>query len=130
MLPYERLSDDELLDLGAQLESQLPALKAEVARLKSLLESERPKLRKSALKLGINTTLTVGGVATTPFTMGLSLILAAGSGAMATWDGLDYARERAAVKELEERSEQVRDAADSTADALDAVHDEIGRRAL
>jgi hypothetical protein len=93
--PFGDLSDDDLVETGAALETVLADLTVGWRDVATEVDAEWPKTRKSAIKLGVNTTLALAGVAAAPVTFGLSLLLTVGSVGMIVWDGVDFARDLA-----------------------------------
>jgi capsid protein len=70
--PFGDLSDDDLVETGAALETVLADLTVGWRDVATEVDAEWPKTRKSAIKLGVNTTLALAGVAAAPVTFGLS----------------------------------------------------------
>jgi hypothetical protein len=54
---YNEVGDDDLLDIGAELETKLTAILAELDSLEPTVLTERLRIRKAGIKLGINAML-------------------------------------------------------------------------
>ena len=77
-IDLDALSDEALLDLGAQLEADLANARVEEAKLLEALQGKR--LLKPGTKLVIGGSATVAGVIFSPLTFGYSLFaMAAGA---------------------------------------------------
>jgi hypothetical protein len=83
------MDDDSLVNYGALLEIELAEIKTARSEIFDELAAARPKLRKSAIKLSVNTVVATIGIAATPLTFGLSLVLTAVGISVLTWDGVD-----------------------------------------
>ncbi len=127
-MPYDDIDDDTLLDRGAELENLLATIKAELARLVNEIDQERRKLRKSAIKLGFNAIIGSVGIAATPVTFGISLILTLAGIVMITWDGVDYARDHTRHAPNRRRLRQLRIAAEDVEDELAAISEVLDAR--
>jgi len=119
---YEDMTDDALVDRGAELETRRATIAAEFALLLPNVETAGRILRKSAIKLGVNTALGIGGIVAAPLTLGWSLIITAGSGFMLVWDGLDFGRDYSRHNPHRHRLRQLRAEASAVADELAAIH--------
>ena len=128
MPPFEELSNEQLLELAADLSAQLKSVRAELAHLQRRVDVERRKLRKTATKLGLNGALGAGGVLAAPITMGWSLVLTLGSAGMTAWDVYDYAHDRSEYKELLEIAANLRTKSQTTADRYESVAKAVNSR--
>jgi hypothetical protein len=128
MPPFEQLSDDELLDLATQLEAQLESVRREFFELEQRVAVEGRRLRTAAIKLGLNGALGAGGLLAAPITMGWSLLLSAGSGAMTVWDVHDYLNDRSSYRELRQRTAALRTRSGTIADRYESASTAIKSR--
>ena len=119
---YDKLSDDDLIDIGADLENRLLAVQGELAELEPDVLMERRRIRKSGIKLGINAILGLAGAAAAPITLGWSLILTFGCTGMVVWDGIDYANDFLGHGPARLRLRELRLAANDLADELATIH--------
>jgi hypothetical protein len=89
---YEDISDDALIDLGADCESRLAEIEAELGRLRPEVLAAARGLRRSTAKLGANITLGIAGIALALPTFGLSLLVTVGTGVHADLGRYRYGR--------------------------------------
>jgi hypothetical protein len=119
---YDALDDDDLLGIGAELESRLLAIQTELESLEPDVLAERRRIRKSGIKLGINALLGLAGVGIAPVTFGWSLILTFGCTGMVVWDGIDYVNDYVGHGPERRRLRELRLAAKDLADELGTIH--------
>jgi hypothetical protein len=86
------LNNDELIDLGAQLERAISEIQSELLKLADAPEA-RIRLVKPGVKLGINAGVGVAGLALAPLSFGLSLGVAVIGIGMTLWDGIEFGRD-------------------------------------
>lgn len=84
------LTSDQLIDLGADLETELEELNAEL--LADVGKAKTEALLKPGVKLGINTAVCATGLALAPFSIDLSFSLTTIGAAMTIWDAVDFTR--------------------------------------
>lgn len=90
---FASLSDDQLVERGAALETERAEIHAELTRLRQ--GDSAARLLKPGVKLGINGALSVAGLALAPLTLNLSLGLTIIGMGMSVWDGLGFVKEAA-----------------------------------
>src|SRR5260370_34880898 len=86
---YEDIGDDALVDFGADCESRLAEIEAELGRLRPEVVAAARGLRRSAAKLGVNIALGIAGIALAPPPFGVSLLVTGGTSVMLVWGGID-----------------------------------------
>lgn len=96
--------------------------------MRPAIEAERPKLKKSGIKLDINTALGIAGVAAAPLTLGWSLLVTLGSGGMILWDGIDYYRDYSRQKPIRVRLRELRDEARECSTEIEAIWEVLKSR--
>jgi hypothetical protein len=128
-LDYGRLSDEELLTLGAAVETRL----ADIQALARSLEADYLRRRQSLLKPGIKVALglptALAGIALTPITLGWSLLLTVVGTGVAISDGVDFARDAADMLRLRRTVIEATMQAKRDTEALREVTRELERRA-
>ncbi|HME28031.1 MAG TPA: hypothetical protein VKI44_43045 [Acetobacteraceae bacterium] len=122
LVHYGTIGGDELLDIGAKLENRLAAIGAELDALEPIVIAERGRIRRSGMKLAINTTLGLAGAAAAPITFGWSLLLTLGCAGMVVWDGLDYANDYIGYSPDRRRLRELRREASEAFDELTVIH--------
>jgi len=97
-----------LLDLGAQLETELDQAEARLAAIRTALTQRRRQLLKPGAKLAINAGAALAGIALSPITFGWSLI-ATGVGICVTlWHAVEYGIEARTALALHKEARQLR----------------------
>lgn len=86
----EILSDDLLIDLGAQLENDLNEVRLKPDILVEQLQTKQTGLLKPGVKLSLNTAIGIAGIALAPITLNISLILSIFSGVITVSDAFDF----------------------------------------
>jgi len=102
------LSNDQLIALGAKLETELALVRREFGSIVEEVARRQPALIKPGAKLGINAGVAVGGLALAPFTLSLSLALTVIGIGMTVWDGVEYGRDAAGFLQLRLRARRCR----------------------
>lgn len=119
--PLGTLNDDQLLEFGAALEIELSEVKSEYGALFGTVDAERRKIRRSAVKLMLNTALGLGGIVAAPVTLGLSLVFTVGGILMVLWDGIDQARDHSRHRANCQRLRALRISSSKIADRLQNI---------
>ena len=89
----EAMSDDALINRGAECENRLAQIAAEAARLRPAVDESGQALRRPAVKLALNAGIGLAGIAAAFPTAGWSLLVTDGSAGMLLWDGIDFGRD-------------------------------------
>jgi hypothetical protein len=124
----EKWTDDELLAAGAALEDESLRIASEIETASLAASAEQRSIRKSTIKLGINTVIAAGGIVAAPLTFGISLIFTLGGFAMLLWDGIDHARDRGRFRTTALNMRQLRYQAEAIEADLAAIAAELERR--
>lgn len=104
-----RLTDEDLVELGALLETEQATVKAELATLRGIVPAARAKLAIPGLKFGINLSLGAAGFLLAPLNFGLSMLLTIAGSGMTVWDGIEIGRDAAAFIRMELRIRRLTD---------------------
>lgn len=87
------LSNDALIELGAQLENELTDSQNKVTNILEELERQQGRLIKPGVKLGLNTAGGIFGVAVAPITLGWSLLITIVLSGVTISDTIDFNRD-------------------------------------
>ncbi len=104
----EILSDDALIDLGAQLETELAQAQQQLAAEIEQLGPGQQRLVKPGFKLALNTAIGVAGITLAPITIGWSLALTVISSAITISDALDFRNDVGQVRAARRRIRHIR----------------------
>lgn len=104
----EILSNDALVDLGAQLETELANAKNRLATHVEQLEDRQKRLTKPGLKLAVNAAVGIAGVSLAPVTFGWSLLLTALGSAVTISDAIDFSGDVARIHAVRREIENLR----------------------
>ena len=126
--PFTTLSDDTLIATGADLETRRFQLSTAIQETLATTGPDTRKLRIAGLKLPINATFGLLGVAGAPVTLGLSLLLTLGGAIMLAWDGVDFARELSTLRAARRRHGLLRAQIIELDTALAVLTTELDRR--
>ena len=102
----DMLSNEGLVDLGAQLESDFAAAKIRYSDLVAKLEADNTPLLKPGVKLAVNATLGIAGVSLAPITWNWSLVLTIIGSVVTISDAVDFSGDTSRVRSS--RREMVR----------------------
>jgi hypothetical protein len=124
----EILSNEALIDLGAQLEADLADTKSRLKELVEPLEAEQKRLVRPGVKLALNAAAGIGGLALAPITFGWSLFLTVVSGAVTISDAIDYSGEVSRVRAARHEIERLRQLLSEIVSELEDIHGLLAKR--
>ena len=116
------MSDDALIERGAECETLLQRISLEVRDLQTEISVARRGLGKPAGKLAANLGIGGLGLALAPPTLGWSLLLTIGSTVMLVWDGVDMGADYSRYRAVRGRLLELRRDASDLADELAEIH--------
>jgi hypothetical protein len=122
------MSDDALIERGAECETLLQSISLEVGGLQTEISVARRRLGKPAGKLGANLAIGGLGLALAPPTLGWSLLLTIGSAVMLVWDGIDMGADYSRYRAIRRRLLELRSDATDLADELAEIHAVLDER--
>ncbi len=123
------LTDDQLIDLGAALETELAVLRAaHAAMTTSAANAAGSALLKPGIKLGINSVVAFAGFVLAPVTLNLSLFFTVIGSGMTVWDGVDFGRDAGHLLGLRLQSRRRRRRTDEIAAQLRDIATILTRR--
>lgn len=124
----EILSNDALIDLGAQLETELADAKTRLETQVEKLEVEQRRLVRPGVKLALSAAAGIGGVSLAPITFGWSLLLTVVSGAVTISDAVDYSGDVLRVRAARHKIKRLRQLSSEIVSELDGIHGLLAKR--
>jgi hypothetical protein len=100
--------NDALIDLGAQLETELAQAQEQLDFEVGQLGPDQQRLIRPGVKLALNTAVGVAGITLAPVTIGWSLVLTVISSGVTISDALDFRNDVGKVRAARRRIRHIR----------------------